>query len=548
VKTARPDTAVHRAAWLSPRVVLFVCSRVEAPSDSPVRRHKRNGRLFALPGPRGEPALVGAFVGSEAELEGLRGGVVVVRDGSKAVRVAVEELLSSVSDLRTVLREDLAGRTADVRTKLLDFLATLPLDFESSPALSAGLHTAREALRERRPLSIEGGRGTEPGLGIDAVCPIGARRFFVRGWIRDPIRLPRRVSAVSPEGERVELSPVVARHPDDDVVHFACLFHTQAPSTGTGWAFTLEDESGEAVEAPERAPSEHHDEALRAIVATARWDVEDRQTLLAGHVEPALTDLQSALRTRLAGAAVERFGTSPEGPELSLVLSLDRAGDLLEHHLAQTADDSQLWRSELVCVFDGPCDPEAALWRVQQLHELYGRAMTAVVLSERCGAALMREAGVARASASRLLFLEAGVLPTRSGWLAPLMDFYSATPMAGAVTAKLVRSDGAIAMPERFAGLHASIPAANITAPVSGTSGACMLIDTARYREAGVGGWRYAWGGRADEELCFRLTNAGYDCWYVPRVALVRHGVDAATQDDLLLADAYNSWLLRRAE
>ena len=78
------------------------------------------------------------------------------------------------------------------------------------------------------------------------------------------------------------------------------------------------------------------------------------------------------------------------------------ARELLEHHLSWLEGDGQWRQAELICVFDGAVDVEQARWLVRELHELYGRTMTLVVLPVRAGRRMMREAGAAHAEAREI--------------------------------------------------------------------------------------------------------------------------------------------------
>jgi hypothetical protein len=215
-----------------------------------------------------------------------------------------------------------------------------------------------------------------------------------------------------------------------------------------------------------------------------------------------------------------------------------------------------------VCVQDGPQDVERCRWRAKQLFELYGVPFSLAVLTERGGAALARAAGASVSSAQRLLFLDAGVFAPEAGWLSSLAGFHAAAPGVGAVSGKLVGPDGAIGhagftlerrpqspewgTSERFAGLHSSLPAANVSCPVPAVSGGCMLVEKARYAEAAVDGWRFPGGGHADRDACLRMAEAGHENWYLPRVALLSLRVGRTRCAAGEAEDAYNGWLLNR--
>jgi hypothetical protein len=326
--------------------------------------------------------------------------------------------------------------------------------------------------------------------------------------------------------------------------------------------FTLCDARGRCVETPEVVLVEDGDEVRRVLAAPAGWDFEERPRLLAQHVEPALTLLQAGLRDRIGIASLDAFGAGPLDPALSIVLSLDADGELLEHHLAQVANDATLRACEVICVQEGSRDVERCRWGAGQLFDLYGVSFSLAVLTERGGEALSRAAGASVASAPRLLFLDSGVLAVAPGWLSVLAGFHAALAGAGAVTGKLVGPDGAIrhagftfkrsrntpgwAATARFAGLHESLPAANVTCPVPAVSGACMLVDKARYAAAAANDWRFLNGGHADRDACLRMAEDGYENWYLPRVALLSLNLGRSGMAGLQGGDAYNHWLLNR--
>ena len=80
-----------------------------------------------------------------------------------------------------------------------------------------------------------------------------------------------------------------------------------------------------------------------------------------------------------------------------------------------------------------------------------------------------------------------------------------------------------------FKCLHRSFPAANVSRPVPGLSGACLMVSRELYEQ--LGGLRgiYVRGDYEDFDLCLRLAEAGRQNWYSaggralpPRSALIR--------------------------
>jgi hypothetical protein len=244
---------------------------------------------------------------------------------------------------------DLAALHPATRAELLLATSKLPAMHGPSPALTAALRTVRDALRERHPIRPD-------RLAVEVLVGLDPHRWYVEGLLDAPAGL----SALSPEGELVALAAEV-----DSDGRFACHFETRSPSSDKGWVFTAAAR-GEEVEAPE-------------VNALTRDRV-------------------------LAESATTAFGVAPTAPDVSIIVLLGTDGDLLEHHLAQLCGDPKGHDAELICVLDGPCDPDQARERAEQLYELYGRAMCLIVLPARGGVRLMREAGAVAASGRALRF------------------------------------------------------------------------------------------------------------------------------------------------
>jgi len=100
----------------------------------------------------------------------------------------------------------------------------------------------RQALRQR-PALCATGSDTTVGSNVESFFRVGPQSFYVCGWIASVDAPLRRVTAVSPEGCRVELLELIFRHyrpdldglysavsEDDDVrpFGFACYFETVA--------------------------------------------------------------------------------------------------------------------------------------------------------------------------------------------------------------------------------------------------------------------------------------------------------------------------------
>jgi hypothetical protein len=243
----------------------------------------------------------------------------------------------------TVDLVELAGLDETTRAHLLDALSGLPATEGPSAGLTAALRVARDALRERHPI-----RGDQ--ILVDVLCRLDPRHWAVEGWSAQP---DPELFALTPEGETVRLGAVVDRDG-----RFAAVASTRSPSTTEGWVVLGCSDNG-VVETPE-------------LGATTREQV-------------------------LAGTRTVRFGPAPMKPQTTVVVLLDPDGELLEHHLVWFETDTAGRNADLVCVLDGPQELQRSESFARQLHDLYARPMTLVVLPVHAGRRMMCEAGAAHA-------------------------------------------------------------------------------------------------------------------------------------------------------
>jgi GT2 family glycosyltransferase len=475
-------------------------------------------------------------------------------------------------DLRTLVREHLAGLDARTRTRITTFLLEFSdtLGSRVDPhGLSESLTLVRDALRNPHP-RIGPGSERPTALRIDELVRVDERFFFVRGWTHDEQAPIVRLSAVSPEGSRVEMLEQMARvpRPDTDRLFplsgperrgFVCSLPLDAPSRlSRGWIFELENAAGSVVEVQAPDPIEGPHAARDAMVSTLE---RERSPLSAvtEHVFPAVARLQERLAAMVEIEQVERFGEAPRSPDVSIVVPLYKRIDLLQHQLAQFACDPELSEAELIYVLDSPELSTLALAEAERLFELYRVPFRIATLSHNGGFAVANNRGASLATGRLLLLLNSDVLPAGSGWLSALAGLHDATPRVGALGPKLLFEDdslqhaglyfrrsvalGAWENAHYFKGLHHALPAANVPRPVPAVTAACLLIDRALYRE--LDGLRavYIQGDYEDSDLCLRLGEAGYENWYRPEVALYHvEGRSYATAERQGNA-RYNAWL-----
>jgi GT2 family glycosyltransferase len=497
-----------------------------------------------------------------------------IRAGEEEARLGPGSALAVGVDLRTTIREKLAGREAEDRQQILTFLAATLAEHPRTLdplGVAKGLFTLRESLRDPYP-QAQLHPDESQGLHIGAVARIDERTFFARGWARDDQAPIVRLDAVSPEGSRAALVERLFRVPRPDLEElfrgaprpvpkpgFVCFFELENPSRlAEGWVFELENSAGVGVEASAPAatvdPLAVRDTILGELVRERRVD-----TPLMDRLVPAVVRLQEELAERVEIDEVDEFGAVPAAADVSIVVPLYRRVDLIEHQLAQFANDPGMFAAELIYVLDSPELATELLPRVAELHDLYRVPFRLATLSRNAGFAVASNRGTSLARGRLLLLLNSDVLPARSGWLAELGAAFDELPEAGAVAPKLLYDDGSIQhaglefranpasggleIAHSFKGLHNGFAGANERRPVPALSGACLLLERELYDELGGFSADYVKGGYEDADLCMRLQERGLETWYVPEVELFhlegRSYVPTATD----MSNRFNAWL-----
>lgn len=455
-----------------------------------------------------------------------------------------------IGDLKTLLRRQLAPHSAEDRHRVLADLAAVTAEHHC-PTLGGNLVLAREALRERLP-EAQITPQVRRGLFVDSLFAIDERSFYLRGWAWSAAGSWTRLTAVSPEGVRVELAKRTFWHrrPDIEKIYgvqpdeaaetkpgFLCYFELPSPSVvRDGWMVEAVDGDGEAMESA--APAINADLATirQALFADLHHERLPEQELRAGQIFPAITKVQERHQRTHKIASVRQFGSPPSAPEVSVIIPLYRRMDFLEHQLAQFVHDPELHAADLIYLLDSPEMAEGMSDQAAALSELYRIPFRFAVMQTNAGFAGVNNMGASLARGRRLLLLNSDILPDQPGWLGRMTRFYDAHPKAGALGAKLLfeddtlqhaglffRRDARTGLWENqhyFKGLDRRLPAANVTRMVPAVSAACLMIDRELYQQLGGLRGTYVQGDYEDSDLCQRLRDAGREIWYLPEVEL----------------------------
>jgi GT2 family glycosyltransferase len=504
-------------------------------------------------------------------LEGL-----VVKTPQATLNLTSGDLRAAFTDLKALARRSFAPLGTPTRTTILEFLATTlseALPEARALEMSESLFGLREALRERLPTTP---RDQNRVLVVNTLMAVDSRSFYIGGWMRARKADTARLTAVSPEGHRVELLEKLSQlprshtgryssgrgRPDASFV-FISFFELPAPSLlSAGWVVEMETAEGEAVEVA--APSVQRGlTAVRSAILndpfTAQALGDELDYSMANHVSPAVSRIQEQASATVEIETVVQYGSPPPSPEVSIVVPLYQRIDLLENQLAEFADDPEIHAADLIYVLDSPEQNRELLDLAARLFPIYRVPLRVAVLGQNAGYAGANNAGASLAQGRLLFLLNSDVLPDRPGWLEGMRAFYDATPNIGALGPKLLYEDDSIQHAgiyfhrrpgssvwrdaHYFKGLHRTFPAANVARPVPVVSGACLLIDRELYDQ--VGGLRniYVQGDYEDADLCMRMMEGARQNWYLPAVELY-HLEALSYQSNLrLAANRYNGWL-----
>jgi GT2 family glycosyltransferase len=477
------------------------------------------------------------------------------------------------SDLKALVREELAPHDAETREAVLQQLAAATaLEGNSAFELSASLYGIREVLRERLPRCAV--KEEHPaGLAVEEVLAVDEDSFWINGWMHDQDGLGR-VTVVSPEGARIELTESAFRYERPDVVQFyaglggeptrnhgfTALVTLPAPSRlSSGWIAELRTSDGLELEI--ECPAISRD--AHAVRSTILGELGQRGSiggpLAADHGRPALTRLQHRVVGEAKIDSVDTYGVPPRDPVVSVVVPLYKRLDFIEHQMLQFSHDPELATMELVYVLDSGEQKEELAKLARELFGLYRLPFRVVNLTSGAGFAGANNLGIEVAAGKRLLLLNSDVIPDRPGWIGTMSAFYDATDGIGALGPKLLYEDDTLQHAGMyfhrapgsevwenahcFKGLHRGFAAANVARPMPAVTAACMMVDRDLYEEVGGLPLHYVQGDYEDSELCLRFADAGRENWYLPSVELYHLEGQSYTPGVRRVPSEYNMWL-----
>lgn len=548
-----PDVVLR----LSPRVVVLASSVSAAAAD-------KDGR-------RGSPSALGERT-LELPAGGERSANGIVRllaletpdpDGEPAQDLGAAGGLGDEDAVRPVLGL-LAGLPSGSRAMAMDFLleAAAGAHPEGWPlAVSRRLFACRELLRERLP-RIPWGVEAPRAASVESLLVVDDRTFFITGSARAEEQPLARLTAVSPEGSRVDLHHQLFENAraDRETSRFRCFFTSPHPTyLRSGWLLEVENANGDVLECD--APVVDDEQAVRTgLLRALSLERAGRLQRPAEQALSALCLLDRRRRETLEVLSVDQWGEAPRSPAASVVVRLPARLDLIEHQLAQFALDRDFEGVDLIYVLDRGESSGSFRTVAEQVHHLYGVPLRVVTLNQPGGFPTVVNIAASLARGPVLLMLGADVLPDRVGWVALMKDFYDSVPRIGALGPKLLDEEGSLRSGglrfrrgvragrtdgPRSRGLHGPVPGSAAAHPVDAVSTTALMVGLDLYHE--LGGLRESLGGGeefAGSDLCLRLLESGRNNWYLPSVELFDLGGHPEPGDEQALQDRHDRWLL----
>ncbi len=292
------------------------------------------------------------------------------------------------------------------------------------------------------------------GGGLEAAFPDGEGRLFLRGWVRDPMRLVASVELVGPHGT-AQLEPHQLhwfRRPDlekhyataafaDGDAQLGFVAYVDDPCAGQSLQPTLvlRLHSGARIEIRSSLRHPEAAAARAAILASVPPD-EVTDAMLDDCIGPAAAAFHRRTLQQRGTPEQIHIGAVPVDPPVSIIVPLYRNLSFLRFQVAAFARDPECRAAELTFVLDSPEQRREAEHLLRGLYAMHGLPLTLLIMPRNLGYAAANNAGAACSRAPALLLLNSDVVPARPLWLGRLTAAL-AQPGVGAVGPKLLFDD-----------------------------------------------------------------------------------------------------------
>jgi GT2 family glycosyltransferase len=243
----------------------------------------------------------------------------------------------------------------------------------------------------------------------------------------------------------------------------------------------------------------------------------------------ALTDIQriwKAKQSKNTGCELKTYGGLDGIPKVSVVIPLYGRYDFMQHQLANFSSDPFMKEVEIIYVLDDPLLQREVLITAYGIFQTFKYPFKLVLSERNRGFAGANNLGVEYATSETLLLLNSDILPSENGWLAQYLEQFYDLNDVGILGATLVYEDNTIqhvGMTFRedshypgiwmnhhpYKGVPVDLVPLDSVFESSITTGACMLMKTALYRELEGFDPMYVLGDFEDSDLCLKVIHHG---------------------------------------
>jgi GT2 family glycosyltransferase len=437
---------------------------------------------------------------------------------------------------------------ADAAIGLIERIAGALDDSSGARATFDWLAAVHTQAVERLPSLIPTPEMPRCALHVDAAIPIADKGVFLSGWFHaGPGAVKQIACHAGLENRRIDDTWFRASRLDVTThlnsleiassTHehgFACFVPLPNPHASYFVAITLSDGTVRRVRLPKAPPSTAL-ETVRAVLTTFNATVRGLRPFLDRHVGPAVQSVWRSRAPEEKPPTLGRFGVPPSSPRVSVIVPLYGRHDLADYQMALFADDPDFAAAELIYFVDDPSIYDDFRSRCEDIYEIHRVPFTVAFAGANLGFAGATNRAASIATADRLLLMNSDVLPKRPGWLGQILTLYESLDETGPLGVKLLYEDGGV----QHAGItfrrHAPwdglwindhpqkgqspVGLAGIRR-VDAVTAACMLVDTALYRELGGLCEDYIIGDFEDSDFCLRAAAAGRPSWVALDVEL----------------------------
>jgi GT2 family glycosyltransferase/uncharacterized protein with GYD domain len=267
-------------------------------------------------------------------------------------------------------------------------------------------------------------------------------------------------------------------------------------------------------------------EKIKGILQDIDIGKEGALKALSGNALSDIHRIWKAKQSKNNNCERRSFGEQVGAPKASIVIPLYGRYDFIQHQIANFSADPFMQQVEIIYVLDDPALQREVLITAHGVFQTF-RYPFELVLSERNrGFSGANNLGVEFARSENLLLLNSDVLPRQNGWLEDYVKQFDALSDVGILGATLLYEDNTIQHAgmefredSHYPGIwmnhhpYKGVPVDLVTLESvfesANTTGACMLMKTALYRELEGFDPMYVLGDFEDSDLCLKVINHG---------------------------------------